>query len=143
LRRPRGRGKPRPYISVTADCLLLTAYLLIRHDREFDRARVGAGLDYEIVFQLPLVAVIHQVHARIDVRIFHLGVVRHVGAPLLGIIADEVVRLARQFVETDHFGVRVGAYQFHAQHGVRGRCSAGLAFQALRRFNFFDPAVGV
>jgi len=76
LRRPLGRGKPRPYV-------------------QHNMVRVGAGLDHEIVFQLSLVAVIHQVHARIHIGVVHLGVVGHVGAPFFRVIANEVVRLAR------------------------------------------------
>ena len=79
-----------------------------------DPARVGAGLDYEVVFQLALVAVIDEVHARIDVDISHPGVVRHVGAPFLRIIADEVVALARQPLQSCHLRFGVGAHQPHA-----------------------------
>src|SRR5262249_48128717 len=92
----------------------------VRIDREFNRPRVGAGLNDEIVFQFSLVAVIHQVHAGIHIGVFHLGVVRHVGAPFLGIIANEVVRLAGYLVQPNYLGVWFRPHKSHPEEGVRG-----------------------
>jgi len=95
--RARGRGKPRPY------------------DLKSDRARVGAGSDHEVVLQLALVSVVDQIHARIDALVFHLGIVRDIGAPLLGIIAKEVVAPAGQLVEGGDPGLQVCSDQFQPQ----------------------------
>src|SRR6516165_1699456 len=43
--------------------------------------RIRARGDLQVVFELPLRAMVDQVDARIDVGILHLGIVRHVGAP--------------------------------------------------------------
>src|SRR3989442_1038297 len=59
-----------------------------------DRTGVRAGSYDEVIFQFSLVAVVHQIHAGIDSVNLHFGVHRHIRAPHLGIVADEVVGLA-------------------------------------------------
>jgi hypothetical protein len=103
-----------------AYCLLPTAYLFIRIDGQLDGVGVRPGRNHEIVFQFSLVAVIHEVHAGIDVGILHPRVVGHVGAPFLGVIADEVVALAWQFLEAADSRVGTCSYQSHVQHRSRG-----------------------
>ena len=90
-------------------------------ERERDRLGIGAGGDHEVVFELPLVAVIDQVHPGVDVPVLDLHVCGNVGAPLLGIIADEVVAFARQLTDPGHRWRGVGAEELHAQH-----CSSAL-----------------
>ena len=65
---------------------------------ELDRSRVGARANNKVIFQLTLIAVVNQVHARVDTVIFHLGVNRNACPPLLAVFAKEVVALAGQFV---------------------------------------------
>ena len=59
-----------------------------------------AGRDPEVVFELPLIAVILQVDARIDALIFDAGELGNAAAPLGGIIADEIVALAGEWLGT-------------------------------------------
>ena len=56
---------------------------------------------------LPLVAVVDQVHTGVNILDSHLGVRRNIRAPLLRVVADEVVALARQFLRAFHSGVGV------------------------------------
>ena len=86
---------------------------------DVDRPRIGPRRHHEIVFQQLLIAVVHQVDAGINSRILHRAIGRDVGAPLAGIVADEIVALAGQRVGPGHTGMRIGASQFHAKHGVR------------------------
>jgi hypothetical protein len=82
---------------------------------QYDPARVGSRSYHEIVFKLPaLIAVVDQVHSRVNAEILHPGVIRHIRAPLIGVAADEVVTLARQLIRTrrGRIGTRPG--QFHA-----------------------------
>lgn len=83
---------------------------------ELDHIRVRASRHDEIVFQLVLVAVINEIDPGLDVFVFHLGVVRDIRAPLLGIIADEMVAFALQFIRADDFGTPVGFDKFHAEN---------------------------
>jgi len=77
---------------------------------ELNGCGVGAGGYDEIIFQLAaLVAITNQVHAGIDVPLFHPGVIRHVSAPLSGIVANEVIALAREFLRACHRGAAVRA----------------------------------
>src|SRR2546427_3915886 len=59
-----------------------------------DRTGVRAGSYDEVIFKFSLVAVVHQIHAGIDPVNLHFGVHRHIRAPHLGIVADEVVGFA-------------------------------------------------
>ena len=60
--------------------------------------------DREIVFELPPLSVVEQVHAGIDVLILHSGIGGNVGVPLAGIIAEEVVAGAGQDIQADDIG---------------------------------------
>ena len=88
--------------------LLVEAQGIGSLDGQLDSGRIGAGRDNKVVFQLALVAVINHVHARVHIPVMDLGVVRDIGAPLLGIVPLEVVALAGQLVGSFHFrgGVR-------------------------------------
>jgi hypothetical protein len=90
-------------------------------ERERDGPGIGPGGDHEVVFQLPLVAVVDEIHTRVDSPVLDLRVGGNVGPPLLGIIADEVVALARQFPHARHHGCAVGPDEPHPQHGTRER----------------------
>ena len=68
------------------------------------------GATDEVVFQLPLVAVVDQVHAGVDVLVFHLSVVGMSVCPLARVVADEVVGRARQIVKSCELRRGVRAY---------------------------------
>lgn len=84
-------------------------------------AGVSARSNYKIVFELTLVAVIDQVNSGIDVLVPYLGVRRNIGAPFLGIIADKVVDLARQFTQTHHRRFSARAHKIHPHRSFRRR----------------------
>ena len=85
-------------------------------ERQRDGLGIGAGGDHEVVFELPLVAVIDQIHAGVDVPILDLRVRGNVGAPLLGIIADEVAAFARQLTDPGHRWHGVGPDEPNPQY---------------------------
>ena len=85
---------------------------------EGDAAGIGVRRDQEVVFQLPLIAVVDQVDAGIDAGVFHPGEVGHVALPSRGVVADEVVARARQPFESGELRMRIGADETHAHHGV-------------------------
>src|SRR5207244_10703193 len=70
-----------------------------RFNLKSNGARIGARIDYKIVFELPLVAVIDQVNAVIDILVFDFGVVGDIGMPLRGIVANEIVAPTLQLIE--------------------------------------------
>src|SRR5260370_28707757 len=73
--------------------------LLIKHQRvhaledKFDRPRIRARGDDEVVFQLALGTVIDDIDARIYVAVLHLAETRYLGVPSC-LIANEVIRFA-------------------------------------------------
>ena len=83
---------------------------------EFDAVGVGSGGDDEVVFELALVAVEDHVHAGVDFRAFQLRVLRDVGDPLLGVIADEVIADAGKLFE----GFILGALRVDGAHADDG-----------------------
>ena len=105
-----------------------------------DAARIRGGAHDEVVLQLALVTVVHEVDARVEVLVVHPGVGRHIGPPARGIIADEIVGLAGQLLAPGHAYVGVGAEERHAERGPRRRprlcqlCLRALPFPSLRVF---------
>ena len=77
-------------------------------------AGIGARGHHKIVLELSLRAVVDEIHARIDALVLHASVGRNVGAPLLRVVANEVIALARQLPRTNHGRPRVGPHQLHA-----------------------------
>jgi len=51
--------------------------------------------DDPIQFELLLVAVIEEIHTRVDVAVFDRGVIGDAGAPPVRVIADEITALCR------------------------------------------------
>ena len=47
--------------------------------------------DDEVVFQLPLVAVVDEINAGVDVFVLHPGIGGNVGVPVVGVVADEII----------------------------------------------------
>jgi hypothetical protein len=63
----------------------------------------------------PLVAVVDEVDAVVDVCVFYFRVGGDVCLPLRGIVADEVVGGAGLFVDSCDFGGGIGVLELHAQ----------------------------
>ncbi len=97
----------------------INAHAIHALERQGDRPGIGAGGDHEVVFQLPLVAVIDEGHAGVDLLVFHLRVRGNVGPPPGRIIADEGVHLAGEFPEPGHLRRGVGPDEPHAQQCIR------------------------
>ena len=76
-------------------------------------AEISARRDDKIVFQLPLIAVVDQVNAGIDRRVFDTRVSWHIRAPLCRIVTDEVMGLAWQFLKPGARRRRVSADELH------------------------------
>ena len=74
---------------------------------------VRAGLDDKVIFQLLLVAVVDQIHARIDVMIFHPGKHGRTRVPSGRIVAGKIIRPALHRVHPFNpgIGVRPGKFQ--------------------------------
>ena len=70
-----------------------------RFNLKSNGARIGARIDYKVVFELPLVAVIDQINAVINIFVFDLGVVGDIGMPLGGIVANEIIARTLQLIE--------------------------------------------
>ena len=83
---------------------------------EADRAGIRAGLDDEVVLELPLVPVVAQVDAVVDLVVSHGCVVGHVATPLI-LAAHQVVALRLQQVLAAGGRIVVGAAQVEA-HGI-------------------------
>src|SRR5208283_5936388 len=64
-------------------------------DGELYTAGIGSGRDGEVVLQLPVVAVIDQIDARVDTLIAHLRIGRNIPMPLRPIVPDKVVHHPR------------------------------------------------
>src|SRR5438309_1300505 len=84
-------------------------------NRELDAARIGSRRDNEIVFELPVVAVIDQIDARIDLTVPYCGKGGNIRAPKRRIVADEIIELAGQLFAAADRGVWISADQLHAQ----------------------------
>ncbi len=87
-------------------------------DVECDTVRVGFGLNDEVVFKLPLIAVIDEIDAGIDTVVPDLGVSRDVGMPFRRVISEKVVHLAGELVDPRDASRGVGAGKLHAQNAV-------------------------
>ena len=85
---------------------------------ECDAPGIRVRSDHDVVFQLPLVAVIDHIDAGINAGVFHPGVVRHVALPSMGVVADEVVALTRLRIESGELRVLVRAHEPHAHDRV-------------------------
>src|SRR5262249_37090496 len=82
-------------------------------EREGYHIRIRSGSYDEVVLEPALIAVVHEVDARILVRVADPRERRNAGSPLRGIFANEIVGLAREFVFLDGPG-GVGADERHA-----------------------------
>ena len=71
-------------------------------DLKGDARRRGAWSDDEVVFQLLLIAVVDEVHARIDVVVRDFRVRMDTGSPAARVPADEMIGSPWQFVDARH-----------------------------------------
>ena len=69
--------------------------LLCANEGEVNHFGIDARSDNEVVFQLPLIAVVKNVHSRINSAIVNPAKVGNIYPPTLWVIADEVVAFAR------------------------------------------------
>src|SRR6266508_3732013 len=74
----------------------------------------GARHD-EIVFQLPLIAVVDQVDAGIHFTVSDLRIGADVGPPLPGVVSNEVVDLSGKLAFSCQSRLGVGSGRLHAQ----------------------------
>ena len=95
-------------------------------------SRVGTGFDYEIIFELPLITVIDQINAVINVCILDPGVSRDIRAPLGRIAPEEVIAHTRQLIYTANTDLGMRTNQFKAD--VDG--------PAIRRFHSQQSFIG-
>src|SRR5690242_448858 len=63
-----------------------------------DCFRLRPGMNHKVVFQLAAGAVVHKINAGINVFVLHLLEVGDIGVPSLGITAEKVTALPREFV---------------------------------------------
>src|SRR5207248_10158794 len=84
-------------------------------ETEADRARIRAGRDDEVVFELPRVAVEDDVDAGVDGFVLDPAVHRHRRHPSLRVVAAEVARGPGQRVDAGDRRPRSGTEQPHPQ----------------------------
>ena len=75
--------------------VIIDANLVSALEVQPDITGIGTRLHHEIIFQQSRLAVIHQVDARIDVLVMHLAIGGDIATPSRGIVADEIVALAK------------------------------------------------
>ena len=76
---------------------------------EDDGSRVGPGRDDQVVLELFLRPVEDEVHARVHLPVAEARVGGNLRVPARGVVADEVIALARQLVFAHEGGPGVGA----------------------------------
>ena len=83
-------------------------------ERDGDVADARARREDEVVFELSLIAVIDDVHARVDVAILHFVIAVNAGLPQPRIVANQIVRRPGKRLETGwRGGVSMTADQSH------------------------------
>ncbi len=117
--------------------IFVSGYLLRSVERERNNAGVGAGGHNKVILQLALVTIVDDIDALVDFMVVDASVGGHISAPVPGILADEVVALAGQLLESFDLWRWVGSHEFHSQDIIRGlhrpfvcasRCQACVAF---------------
>src|SRR5579883_2958979 len=77
---------------------------------------VSTRCNYEVILQLPLVTVISQVNAGVDILIFHPLKSRHVRVPPGRVAAEKVIRLTWQFILARYLRGLAASHDLHAYH---------------------------
>ena len=83
---------------------------------------IGAGSQDEVGFNLPLVSVISQIDARINIPVTHLGKIGDVRAPLLWIVSDEVICFTLQLLKPLNLRGGASAQHLQPEEGSLARC---------------------
>ena len=78
-----------------------------------DGLRICPRRNDEVVLQLPLVAVIDQIDARVDGGVLYPGKGWHAAVPFGRVVADEVVGCAGEPIQTGHLYSAIGPGQIH------------------------------
>src|SRR3984957_16065016 len=82
---------------------------------EFRLSRIGVRRDLKVVLELPLISVENQIDSRINIFIAHASKLRHATPPLCGIVAHEVVALARKRIGSGDDRVGIRTDELHLQ----------------------------
>ncbi len=96
--------------------------------------RLTAGANHEVVFQLLLVAVVHQVDVLVDRRETDFAEKGNIGAPSCGIVANEIVHLRELWFFGHGSTGSIRLQQPHA-HEWPGRGGLAQGHGHLARFN--------
>jgi hypothetical protein len=118
----------------------IDANLLSTLERQLNDIRVRAGGDDEVVFELPLITVVDEVHPGINILVTHSPVLWNLSVPVPAIAADDVIALSRQFVVLRNLRCRVAVNELHPQfmrsveqsHDGFGRCEKECVTSASR-----------
>src|SRR5258708_17065922 len=76
---------------------------------KFDLARIAAGIYIKVVLQPALLAIESEIYLRINVAVLHPRKLRNVVQPARGVIADEIVAMAREPVGPTQLSIRIRA----------------------------------
>ena len=87
---------------------------------ESDLVRIGMGCNLKVILKLALVPVVNEVNAGIDFCRHYPTVIRNAGVPLGGVISQEVIALAQQFIASRQVRCWVSARKAHPGHHRRG-----------------------
>src|SRR6266851_1780633 len=71
---------------------------------------------YTTLFRSPLIAVVDEIDAGVDILVSDLGIVRNIRPPPGGIVADEVVARASLRVQAADRRGNIATDQLHPQH---------------------------
>jgi hypothetical protein len=80
---------------------------------QFGLRRVGAGGDAEVVFQTALVSIKNQIDSGIDTVVANSRKLRNAGMPMVRVVAEDVVALARQRIGPIGGCRGIGTHQLH------------------------------
>ena len=102
-------------------------------ETQINKVRVRARRHHKVIFQLARIAIQLPIDARIHRPIPHLGEMRHLGLPVLRIIAQVVIAPTRQRRQPLHHRLRIGSRpgQLHPHHR---RLFRGLPAHRQHRF---------
>ena len=77
--------------------------------------------NYKVVFELVLIAVIHQIYAGIEILILHLSVGGHMFPPLVWIIALVIENRTAHRIQALHLSVGICTHNAQTQMGLLDR----------------------
>ena len=83
---------------------------------------VGVRDEHEVIFESASRFMIDEVNPGIDFPVGDAGIMRDIGAPTAGIVADEVMALARQLLQALYDRAGFGVHKPHAKDGRSRQC---------------------